>query len=59
MNNKDIRQEIKKSKLFQWQVAEVIGINESAFSRKLRYELSKEEKQEIFSVIEKLKERGN
>lgn len=59
MNNKDIREEIKKSKLFQWQVAETIGINESAFSRKLRYELPKEEKQKIFSVIQSLKERGN
>lgn len=59
MNNKDVREEIKKSKLFQWQVAEAIGINESAFSRKLRYELPKEEKQEIFSVIQKLKEREN
>lgn len=37
-----------------WQVAEAIGMNESAFSRKLRKELPQEEKEKILAAIEKL-----
>ena len=57
MNNKDIRQKIKKSKLFQWQVAEHIGISESSFSRRLRHELPESEKQNIYDIVQKLKEK--
>ncbi len=59
MNNKDVREKIKQSNLFQWQVAEYIGISESSFSRRLRYELPESEKKDIFEVVEKLKERSN
>ena len=41
-----------------WQVAEAIGMNESAFSRKLRKELPQEEKEKILAVIEKLAKEG-
>jgi len=37
-----------------WQVAEAIGMNESAFSRKLRRELPQDEKQRILSAIDRL-----
>lgn len=37
-----------------WQVAEAIGMNESAFSRKLRKELTPEEKQRILDAIDRL-----
>ena len=37
-----------------WQVADAIGMNESAFSRKLRKELPQEEKEKILAAIEKL-----
>lgn len=37
-----------------WQVAEAIGMNESAFSRKLRRELPQAEKEKIIAAIEKL-----
>lgn len=37
-----------------WQVAEAIGMNESAFSRKLRWELPQAEKEKIIAAIEKL-----
>lgn len=57
MKNKEIKDAIKNAKVFQWEVAEFIGIHEVAFSRKMRHELPDREKQEILDAIEKLKER--
>jgi hypothetical protein len=54
MNNKEIRNAAGGHGLKLWQVAEAIGMNESAFSRKLRKELPQEEKEKILAVIEKL-----
>lgn len=49
--NMDIRQAIKKSNLFVWQVAEKLGVHENTFYRTLRKELSSEEKQRIMTAI--------
>lgn len=57
LKNRVIKEEIKKSKLFQWQVAEVIGITESAFSRKMRYELLDDDKKLVLEAIQILNER--
>ncbi len=54
MNNKEIRNAAGGYGLKLWQVAEAIGMNESAFSRKLRRELPQEEKQRILEAIERL-----
>lgn len=54
MNNKDIRNAAGGYGIRLWQVAEEIGMNESAFSRKLRKELPNEDKEKILSAIEKL-----
>lgn len=56
MENKDVRKAIKESGHFQWEIAEVLGISEGLLSRRLRRELPQEKKQEIFKVIEQLKE---
>ena len=56
-NNIDIRVAILESKLKHYEIAKELGIHEFAFSRKLRYELSEEEKQKILRVIEKLKNK--
>lgn len=53
--NEDIRKAIKDNGVYYWQIAEQLGINDGNFSRKLRKELSQEEKQEIFSIINELK----
>ena len=37
-----------------WQVAEAMGMNDSAFSRKLRRELSPEGKERVLATIERL-----
>lgn len=58
MNNKDIRSAAGGYGIRLWQVAEAIGMNESAFSRKLRKELPQEEKEKILAVIEKLAKEG-
>ena len=54
MNNKEIRNAAGGHGLKLWQVAEAIGMNESAFSRKLRKELPQEEKQRILETIDRL-----
>lgn len=58
MNNKEIRNAAGGHGLKLWQVAEAIGMNESAFSRKLRKELSFEEKQRILDAINQLVQKN-
>lgn len=54
MKNLDIREEAKTAKVNLWQIAEQLGIVDSTFSRKLRKELSVEEKTKIRAIISKL-----
>lgn len=57
MYNKDIRNYAKEKGVFLWQVAEVMGISEPTMTRKLRTELSAEDKQAFTSIINELSER--
>ncbi len=52
--NADIRQAAKAAGVRLWQIADKIGIADSSFSRRLRYELPNDKKQEIFAIITKL-----
>lgn len=54
MKNQKIRDAVKKTGVRMWQVAEALGMQDSAFSRKLRHELPEAEQQEIISIIERL-----
>ena len=54
MHNKDLRAEIKAAGLHLWQVAERYGVNDGNFSRKLRKELSADEKAKIKKIIKQL-----
>lgn len=54
MLNQDIRTAAKEAGVFLWQVAEKYGVNDGNFSRKLRKELSAEEKQKVMGIIEAL-----
>lgn len=54
MKNKDIRLKAERAGVKLWQIAEMLGITDSTFSRKLRKELSAEEKEKIFCIIEML-----
>lgn len=51
MTNQDIRQEAKTAGVKLWQIADKLGLNDGNFSRKLRYELTSEEKAKIRGII--------
>ena len=59
MYNQDIRQKAERSGVRLWQIAEALGVADCNFSRKLRKELPQEEKEKIFSIIEKLAQEVN
>lgn len=54
MENIEIRSSAKNKGVKLWQIAEVLHIQDSAFSRKLRHELSKDEKEKILAIIDDL-----
>ncbi|MCL2776178.1 MAG: hypothetical protein FWD71_22995 [Oscillospiraceae bacterium] len=51
MANEKFRKEIKQSGVKMWQIADKIGISDMTLSRKFRYELTSEEKDEIRRII--------
>lgn len=53
--NNDIRTAAKKAGVFLYQVAKELGISESGFVCKLRYELSEAEKEQVFKAIDSIK----
>lgn len=55
MANIDIRMEIMKRGLKNYQVAELVGVTETTFSKWLRTELPPEKKQEILKAMESIK----
>lgn len=54
MLNKDIREEIKNANLKLWQIAELIGIRDTEFSKMLRKELSDSDKNKIRQAIKSM-----
>ena len=54
MHNAEIREYSAKCGVRLWQIAEVLGINDGNFSRKLRRELPEEEKEKIMAIIDNL-----
>jgi hypothetical protein len=55
MCNTDIRNEIKKTGIYHWQVADALGVAENTFCRMLRKELPDEKKKEILRAIRTVK----
>ena len=51
MNNLEIRQEMKKKRMFNYELAEMLGISEFTLSRKLRKELPQAEQERIIELI--------
>lgn len=51
MKNHEIRMELKARNIPQWKLGELLGISENTIYKKLRNELSIEEKQHILDVI--------
>lgn len=58
MKNLDVRQKAKECKIHLWQIADELGITDFVLSKKLRYELSEEEKEEIFKIIDEISRKG-
>lgn len=51
MKNQEIRMELKARNIPQWRLGELLGVSENTIYRKLRNELSTDEKQHILDVI--------
>ncbi len=56
--NNEIRQRMKQSGVPQWAVAEKLGMSEFDMSRKMRHELSPEDKVEVLAIIEQIAQEG-
>ena len=56
MNNLDIRKAIETSNFKYWQVANKLEMTDGNFSRMLRIELTKENKERVLNAINELKE---
>ena len=56
--NTEIRDAAKRSGVKLWQGAEEIGMSDSAFSRKLRHELSDKDRENVISAINRLSAFG-
>lgn len=54
MKNQEIKNMAKQSGVRMWMIADVLGIADTTFCRKLRRELPAEEKERIFSIIQEL-----
>ena len=58
MANQDIRSAAQDAGVRLWMVAARLGLTDSSFSRKLRFELTEDEKHRILSIIKELKPSG-
>ena len=56
MVNMEIREKAKKAGVCLWQIADVLGITDGNFSRKLRKELPEAEKEKVIKIIDGIKE---
>ena len=54
--NQKIREHASNKGVKLWEIADVLGIQDSALSRKLRKELSDTERDNILSIIDKVAE---
>ena len=57
MANQKIRQAATAAGVKLWQIAEALGIADCNFSRKLRHELSPEERDRVLNIIQELSRR--
>lgn len=55
--NQDIRAYAKQKNVKHWQIADALGMTDTNFSRKLRYELQSDEKRKIMEIIDVIASR--
>ena len=56
MTNKEIRELMKKEKIYLWQVAEVLVIHETTLIKRFRTEMSDEHKNQVLKAIQVIKQ---
>lgn len=54
LNNNDIRKAAGGAGVKLWQIADELGIADTSLSRKLRHELSTEERERVMEIIRRL-----
>lgn len=59
MCNKEIREAAKQAGVCLWQIAERLGVNDGNFSRKLRRELSENDRTRVMEIIAELAKEAN
>lgn len=52
--NMEIREKAKQAGVRLWEVANALGLYDGNFSRKLRKELSGEDKEKVLAIIDRL-----
>jgi len=57
MANEQLKEKIKRQRVFHYQIAEALEIPESAFSKSLRKELKEQQKIKIIQIVNELSER--
>lgn len=56
MTNKEIRELMKKEKIYLWQVAEVLVIHETTLIKRFRTEMSEDHKNQVLTAIQVIKQ---
>ena len=59
MKNQEIREALNKANMKHWELADSLGIADSTLSRKLRHEITGEEKEKILSIIRNFKQHDS
>jgi hypothetical protein len=54
MENREVRSHAKERKVFLWEIAERLSLQDSNFSKKLRRELPAEERERIMAIIDQI-----
>ena len=54
MSGAEIKKRIQNANVKLWQVANALGVTDSTFSRKLRFDFNESDTQRILSIIEEL-----
>ncbi len=55
MNNTEIRAELKAAKIPYWKLADKLNVHENTIVRRMRKELSEEERKAFFAAIAEIK----
>lgn len=58
MTGQEVRELLRQKRIYQWEVAAVLGVAEYTFCRWLRGPLDREKEQAILGAIERLERSG-